>query len=256
MDSKGLAGAFGLNVLIGDTKAFIDGANSLILDELEIEATRSGWTVSLTAGFGIAAGQKGIAVGGSVGVNITRYKVEALLQNTNPIIVNGAVKLNAEDDTNLIAIAGAGGFGSKAGIGIAFAVSCTDNTVRAQLLNVYSLKYTAGLQVLATSDGLIVSVTASLGIATGSKWEQGGGYAGAGAFFPCRLERWDTTRRRWVVLRETRRNDFSSRTPVPPMRLLLDTCTFLWATTREEALSKAVDKPDLARRFNRTITDG
>lgn len=40
-----------------------------------------------------------------------------------------------------------------------------------------------------------------------------GGYAGSGAFYPCRLERWDAPSRRWVSLRDTPRADFGVRSP-------------------------------------------
>ena len=176
--SAGIAGAFGVNVLMGDTKAFVDGATSLTLDELDIEASRTGWTVSLDAGFGIAVGEKAVGVGASVGANIIMYTVEALLQDTTGV-VDGPVKLNAEDDTKLINIAGAGGFGSKAGVGIGFGFTYTGNTVLAQMSNVTDFKHTGELDVLATVDDLIVSVSGSVGVAKGSNYS-GGGYAGAG----------------------------------------------------------------------------
>ncbi len=176
--SVGIAGAFGVNVLMGDTQAYVDGATRLIAAGLDVAATRKGWTISLTAGFGIAVGDKAIGVGGAVGVNVTMYTVEALLQNTTGLIT-GPVTLSADDHTNLIAIAGAGGFGSKAGVGIGFGFAYSANTVRAQILNVVGLRHTGDLQVLATCNDLIVSVTGSIGIAQGSKYAEGG-YAGAG----------------------------------------------------------------------------
>jgi len=178
MKSAGIAGAFGVNILTGDTKAFVDGAASLDLNALEIEAIRSGWTVSLTAGFGLARGDKAVGVGGSVSVDVTMYTVESLLQNTAGV-VHGPVTLDASDDTNRITIGGAGGFGAKAGFGIAFAFSYSENDVRAEMSQVTDLKHAGDLDVRATADGLIVSVTGSIGIATGSRYVQGG-YAAAG----------------------------------------------------------------------------
>ena len=65
--SVGVAGGFAINAQYGKTEAFIDGAASLDLETLTIDALRSGWTVSLAAGLAAAEGQKSYAVGGSVG---------------------------------------------------------------------------------------------------------------------------------------------------------------------------------------------
>ena len=177
--SRGIAGAFGVNVLTGDTKAFVD--------ESDTASCWTGWISKRPAAAGrfpsrpVSASPRGgrrspsAARWGSISPS-TRWKHSS--QNTTGI-VNGAVRLNAEDDTNLIAIAGAGGFGSKAGVGIGFGFSYTGNTVRAKLWTCEFLKHTGDLDVLATADGLIVSVTGSIGVATGSKC-CGGGYAGAG----------------------------------------------------------------------------
>ena len=173
--STGIAGAFGINVLYGTTDAFIDGATSLDLNGLDIAATRTGWNVSVAAGVAAAVGaDKGTAVAGSVGVNVTTYTTETALRTTTGI-VKGAVRLNADDDTYLIAIGGAGAFGGKTGVGVAISVSYTENIVRSQISSLTNFKHTGDLEVLATSDGLIVAVTGSVGVATGISGNGGAG---------------------------------------------------------------------------------
>lgn len=185
--SVGLAGAFSVNVLLGVTEAYIDGATSLNLKGLDIEAARTGWNVSIAAGLGgaissTAANSKAsVGIGGSVGVNVSVYSVEAGLRNTTGT-VSGNVKLNATNELNQIAIGGAVGFGGSAGFGIALGFSYSENTVRSQVSNLTSFSNSGTLDVLASSGGVNISVTGSLGVAADAKKNTNskGAYSGAG----------------------------------------------------------------------------
>src|SRR5207248_7844021 len=99
---------------------------------------------------------------------------ETGLRNTTGT-VSGAVTLKAEDDTTIILVAGAGGFGGKAGIGAAVAFTQIDDTVRSTINNTTNLKHTANVDVDATAGGNIIVVTGSAGISTG---DNGFGAAG------------------------------------------------------------------------------
>ncbi|NLX97528.1 MAG: cadherin-like domain-containing protein, partial [Rhodopirellula sp.] len=177
--SVGIAGGFAINAQFGKTEAFVDGAASLDAEALEIDALRSGWTVSLAAGLAAAAGQKSYAVGGSVGVNVITCDTTAALRNIDGSVdVAGHVALNALDDTNIIAIGGSAGFGGKVGVGVAIGFSYVENKTTSIISGLDDFTHQGGLDVLATSDGLIVTVTGSAGVATGSGGS--GGKAGAG----------------------------------------------------------------------------
>ncbi|MDK9703142.1 MAG: DUF4347 domain-containing protein [Sulfuritalea sp.] len=161
--ATGIAGALGLNVVSGTTEAFLDGAASITAAGLAVNAERKGNIVSLTAGVAGATGSKGVAVGGSVAVTVTTYTVEAGLRNTTGTI-GGAVSVNAQDDTNIILVSGAGGFGGKTGIGAAVAFTYLGNTIRSTVDTVANFSHTGALDVTAKSTGLIVDVSGSAGV--------------------------------------------------------------------------------------------
>jgi len=171
----GVAGAFGVNWVTGDTMALLDDVPNAGMDWLSFEATRTGWIGSLAAGVAGATGQKGVAVGGSAAVTRTSNTIATGLANTM-CIVDGEVWLDARDDTNIILIAGSGGFGGKAGVGAAIAFGDIDNTVSSVVENVPILGHGDDMDVNAVASNLIVSVTGSMGIGTGN-----GGRGGAGA---------------------------------------------------------------------------
>ena len=173
-----IGGAAAINILSGQTDAFIDGAASLALGSLSIDAKLTGWTVSIAAGFSGASGKDGVAVAGSAGVNVITYTTEATLENISGATnIGGAATLDADDESNLVSIGGSGGFGGKAGVGIAVGFTYENNTTQAEVSDVAHL--TAGsLDVDATDGGLVIAATGSVGVATGSGG--GKGYAGAG----------------------------------------------------------------------------
>ena len=177
--ATGLAGAFSINILYGTTDAFVDGATSLSALGLMMDANRSGWTVSVAAGVAVATSKGttkgGTGLAGSVGVNVTDYDVETGLRNmTGTVNIGGDVELNATDSTNLIAIGGAVAFGGKAGVGIGIGFSYTENTVLSQLSALTDFRYTGDLDVAATSNGLIIAVTGSVGVSAGAEKSYGG----------------------------------------------------------------------------------
>ena len=189
--ATGISGAAAINILSGETDAFIDGVAGLVLaGGLDIESKRTGWTISVAAGFAGATGKDGKAIAGSAGVNIITYTTEAGLENitgtsANPqVTVGGAVTVNANDGSYLVSVGGSGAFGGKAGVGVAVGFTYENNTTQAEIANVTGYNGAAGLSaagninVDATNGGTVVAATGSLGIATGGGGESG--YAGAG----------------------------------------------------------------------------
>jgi Ca2+-binding RTX toxin-like protein len=178
----GIAGALGVNVLTGITEAFIDGATSITAESLAIDAIRTGWVVSLVAGVGGAKGRKGVALGGSIAANVSVVETRAGFRNTTGTIGtgsnNGTVGVKAADDANIIQVAGAGGFGGKVGVGASVAFNGIYNSIISKIENVTQLKHTGDMDVNATGDNLIISVTGAIGVGTGGGGEKGYGIGG------------------------------------------------------------------------------
>ena len=141
-------------------------------------ATHSGVIGSLTAGAaGAAAGAQGNAGAGSVSVNLVLPDTEAYVEGAT-VLLTGDSNVLANDDTQIIAIAGALGFGGKGGYGVSAAVnligfSLTDSTVAPATTLAYiknsTIDIAAGtLTVAATSANpggtpRIVAVTGAIG---------------------------------------------------------------------------------------------
>ena len=174
--ATGIAGAAAINILSGGNEAYVNNAESLALGSLAIDSKRNGWIVSVAAGLAGATGDDGVAVAGSAGVNVITYTTDAELQNIANATIAGAASLDADDETNLIAVGGAVGYGGKAGVGVAIGFSYENNTTEAEVSSMTNLS-AASLGVDATDGGMIVAATGSAGISKGSG---GSGYAGAG----------------------------------------------------------------------------
>ena len=172
----GIAAGVSINVVTGKTAAYVDGAD-LTLRSLAILSDRDGWVVSLAAGVAGATGKKGYAIGGSVGFTHSETVTEAALRNATGL-VDGPVTVEANDDTNIIIVAGAGGFGGKAGVGAAIAFSDISNKVISQIENVTDFTHHGNVDVGAIADGMIISVVGAVGVATGGGGEQGYGIGG------------------------------------------------------------------------------
>ncbi len=182
--STGISGAVGLNIMSGTTEAYIDTVASLLVGgALTINSKRSEWVVSVAAGLSGATGKDGTAVAGSATANILySYNTYADLRNiSGGVSVGGAASLDADDETNLIGIAGSAGFGGKGGFGVSFDVSYTGRTTEAEVSNIVThsgiVPSFGSLDVEATIGGIIIGATGSVGVSTGSG---GKGYAAAG----------------------------------------------------------------------------
>ncbi|MDV6031965.1 MAG: hypothetical protein F9B45_18120 [Phycisphaera sp. RhM] len=185
--AAGIAGAIGLNFVTGTTEATLDGVTQITTDGLNFAADRTGWIVGVSAGVAAARGKKGIAIAGSVAVTRSTATTKTGLMNATGII-DGPVLLEAEDDSNVVIVAGSGSFGGKAGIGAAFSYTDIDNTITSTIQNVgrgsgatlpeQIFRHTGQLDVNAISDSLIVAVTGAIGLGGENGSKTGGGGAG------------------------------------------------------------------------------
>jgi hypothetical protein len=168
--AKALAGAAGVNVVMGTTEALVEGPSRLRAGALDMDATHTGWLVALAAGAAGARGQQGTAVAGSVGATYAAYTVNAELRNlplgtgANRSEVAGTLAINATDNTNLVQVAGSGAFGGKSGFGAALSFALINNDVNARMANVQGLFHGGAVTVAAEQTSLIVNVVGSVGV--------------------------------------------------------------------------------------------
>ncbi|BCS96179.1 hypothetical protein DSLASN_18110 [Desulfoluna limicola] len=172
----GVAGGVGINIVTGTTSAFVDGVD-LTLCGLEMHADRTGSIVSLSAGAGGAKGKSGYGVGGSLAFSLSMNTTETALRTASGT-VDGDILLEAHDDSNVVLIAGAGGFGGKAGVGAAIAFSDIKNTITSGFEHVTGLTHHGDVDIKALSDGMIISAVGAVGVGTGGGGEKGYGVAG------------------------------------------------------------------------------
>jgi hypothetical protein len=172
----GIAGGAGINVVTGATAAFIDGAE-LQVNSLAMQADRTSWIASLSAGAGGAKGKKGYGIGGSLAFTHSQTSTETALRNATGG-VKGTILLQAHDDTNIVLVAGAGGFGGRAGVGAAIAFSDISNRIVSRVENVSDFTHSGNVDIKALSDGMIISVVGAVGVGTGGGGEKGYGVGG------------------------------------------------------------------------------
>ncbi|MCK4501804.1 MAG: hypothetical protein KAU22_02140, partial [Desulfuromonadales bacterium] len=172
----GIAGAAAINIITGTTAAYIDGAG-LSLNSLVEQAVRTGFVASMAAGAGGAKGKNGYAVGGSLAFTYSGTTTETALRNSTGTI-SGDILLDAHDSTTIIQVAGAAGFGGKAGVGAAIAFGDIHNTVLTQIEDVSAFTYAGDINLNALSDNLLITAVAGVGVATGGGGEQGYGVGG------------------------------------------------------------------------------
>ncbi|MBW4598225.1 MAG: DUF4347 domain-containing protein [Calothrix sp. FI2-JRJ7] len=197
--SNGIAGAVGINILTGETSSFIKEANLDIEETLTQRAIRDGDIVAVNAGAAGGTDNPGTQVAGSVAVNIIDYDTLAYADGVKGKI-KGKTTLEARDGSNapnegeytigksgsssIWAIAGSASYSSDNGRGKAsngFGVGISFNSIKgdtkAEIRN-SNLTHN-GIELNATSDNDIRSITASLGV---SKSSTSGGIGAAGTF--------------------------------------------------------------------------
>ena len=176
--NNGIAGAVGVNMLFGDTKAFVDTKNSTLTytDTFSAEANRGGYIGSLSAGAAGSASSKGFEVAGSL--SIASIKSETLVDVTNTTIkkvgasATGDMILGAYNEALIVNIAGGLAIGGNVGVGISLAASNFTLDTRVNVLN--STLEARGLLATATTESLMVTLALAGGIAPSGNVGVGG----------------------------------------------------------------------------------
>jgi hypothetical protein len=166
--SAGLAGSYTQNTLSGDTRTTID--NSTIEfgqphSKVTLNARTTGDIFAIAAGGSGSA--KGFGVAGSVTINDISNPTVAFIRNST-LTQAGDVTINATNDANIFAIAGALSFGGKAGIGASFAKNTISGGTQAYLdLNNSNLTMTGDLALNAQTQSKVFSISAAVGVSAG-----------------------------------------------------------------------------------------
>jgi hypothetical protein len=193
--SVGIAGSFSSNAVVRDTRAFIEEA-TVVADLLDILAAHKGIIASLTAGGAGAPRDNGIAISGSVSVNIILSTAEAYILNSD-VTLSGNSLLKAEDSSQIWAFAGAASVGGKGGFGISVAVNLIGfsndlevvpnqpATTKADIENSTIMITEGVLEVAAVNDNTavdprIIAVTGAVGAESRVAVVAGAGAAGSG----------------------------------------------------------------------------
>ncbi|MEH2109077.1 DUF4347 domain-containing protein [Nostoc sp.] len=170
--STGIAGSVAVNIISGNTKAYISGKNATIGNQLSLEAnalslkaTRTGDIFSISAGGAGANGTQGIAVAGSVSVNNISNTTESYIDGAVLVLLTD-ILVKAKDDSDIFAIAGAIGYGGRAGVGAAIGTNIINNDIKATLKN-STLNYGGKLDVLADNNTEIQALSGAIAASSG-----------------------------------------------------------------------------------------
>jgi hypothetical protein len=131
----------------------------------------------------------GIAISGSAGVNVLLDTADAWITNVPTVDVTGSLSLSAENNTNVITIAGAvaiakgSGESTAAAVSGAFALNVLEGSTDASIIGADStndddIDITGALNIDATRDGWSVSLAAGIAAATGTNSYGVGGSVG------------------------------------------------------------------------------
>ncbi|MFM6155609.1 MAG: beta strand repeat-containing protein [Sphaerospermopsis kisseleviana] len=159
--SAGLAGSVSLNLLTGETKAYIAGNAKVNAQNLTLDAYQEGDIFALTAAASATMSQQSFAVAGSVAINKVTNTTEASV-NGATVTLTQHLTSKAKDDSGIIAIGGSLAYGGKAGIGASVAVNTINSKIKAAIANT-TLNQQGNLTLEANNQSKIVAITASIG---------------------------------------------------------------------------------------------
>ena len=163
--SLGLAGAVTVNLVNSTTHAFIENSSLTNVGAVTVNATATGTTLAIAAGFG--GSPNGVGVAGSVAINTMNTDTQAYFNNSS-IVDSTSLSVTASDTTSIIAVGGAIAFGGKAGIGAGFAYNYITGGALASLSN-SSVILSGALRVTATNSSQITAVAAAIAASYSNK---------------------------------------------------------------------------------------
>ncbi len=181
-DSYAIAGAFMMNKLAEETSATIVNTMANVTGNVTAAAVNTADILSVA--LSSAGASKGYGVAGQVSLNMINNDTTAgidnsvIVQTAEPVDTDDKqVSVTADDSANIVSVAGAIGYGDKAGIGASIGVNLIGNNTVAGLKNTSLAAESSGLDVQATEDSNIIAVTAAVGASTG---KMAGAFAATG----------------------------------------------------------------------------
>jgi len=181
-DSYAIAGAFMMNKLAEETTATIMNTTANVTGNIKTIAKNDADIISVA--LSSAGASKGYGVAGQVSLNMINNDTTASIEDSVLVQTKDVsddkdkvVSIVADDNANIVSVAGAVGYGSKAGIGASIGVNLMGNNTVAGLKNTSIAADNSSLDVKATEDSDIISVTAAVGVSTG---KMAGAFAATG----------------------------------------------------------------------------
>src|SRR5262249_39755125 len=175
--SFGIAGSISVNVMNGDTRAFVSSA-TVDARAIDVEAGRGDGMRALTAGGAGAFSQEGIGIAGSFSINAGLFSAVSYVSGAT-LHLQDESSVTAKDESNIWSVGGALAYGGAVGIGAGIAVnflgtSDNPNTTRAYAENSTTTRASGNPLAQAENQNRtvpprIVAVTAAIAISTGSQ---------------------------------------------------------------------------------------
>ncbi|MDR2171619.1 MAG: leukotoxin LktA family filamentous adhesin [Planctomycetaceae bacterium] len=172
--NNGFAGAFGVNILDGETVAYIQpntktAANQISFANLDVKAQRSGQIITASLGGSGTTAMQGTQIAGSVSVNILQDDTILNIKNAN-LAGTDAITANAADSAWIVAVSGGIAFGGKTAVGLGLSGNYLNMNTRA---NIYNSTIDANKLSLGSSNESSI-ITIALGGAVGNNNAVGG----------------------------------------------------------------------------------
>jgi len=160
--SFGLAGSFSENDIRKDVHALISNATIDVNSNgsLDVDADAGGSLRAIAAG---GSGADKVAIAGSIAISEIENETTAKIESSVVTVDNGDVDVNAQDESQMLAIAGAIAFGAQGGgVGAGYSFNNIANLTEASITG-GSVTAGQGVKVLATNNNQIESWAASIG---------------------------------------------------------------------------------------------
>ena len=161
--SIGLAGSYSQNSIQSTAEATIDGSVITNTNTIDISVSNASSMDTLSASGSLATG--GFQVAGSVSNNDITNSSKAIVTFSSELSSENDIKVNSEDSSAIKTIAGAVGFGGKAGIGASVALNNINNTLEASVTD-SQLNAKNDIIVNTKNTSTIDLIVASLGVGT------------------------------------------------------------------------------------------
>lgn len=147
--SSAKAGDVGAYFTCRNVAASVENIGNFVVTENNAEIFAKDTSLTVLVGAGVAVSNTGTSFGGTALLNIRKSNVTANMLNTNLDVQQGALKVEAFNDSRIITVAGGGGFSDTAGRGFSLSVNVITGDTKAYIEG-GSLKVSKNIDVLAT----------------------------------------------------------------------------------------------------------